>query len=86
MKTLFRNKTFIIFLLLNNCVTVFSQNYSGKDNEKYWYYRNRLKFFMTGVGNSPGQSLPMTDRLGNDNYLNSNKVVCDDAPATSVVS
>jgi hypothetical protein len=30
----------------------------GKNNEKYWYYRERLKWFMIGIGPNAGQSMP----------------------------
>ncbi|MEY4876433.1 MAG: hypothetical protein RL708_1582 [Bacteroidota bacterium] len=50
----------VLFIFLNN---IFAQNV-GKNNEKYWYYRERLKWFMIGVGPNPGQSMPAASRDG----------------------
>jgi hypothetical protein len=50
----------ILVTIYNNCV---AQNV-GKNNEKYWYYRERLKWFMIGVGPNAGQSMPAASRDG----------------------
>jgi hypothetical protein len=47
----------LIFILIaiNN---IHSQDV-GKNNEKYWYYRERLtRWFMNGIGPNSGQSMP----------------------------
>jgi hypothetical protein len=49
-----------LFIFSNN---IFAQNV-GKNNEKYWYYRERLKWFMLGVGPNAGQSMPAASRDG----------------------
>ncbi len=75
-----RKFSFLICLLFYVYSAIGQSNVNLELNSKYWYYRDRLNYFMTGIGPKSGESLTFTDRLDIYNAINDNTIVIDDTP------
>ena len=75
--------SFLLFIAISFCINMAVAQNVGENNQKYWYYRERLKWFMIGIGPNAGYSIPCPRRgesqfpkppnvgeLGSDDCLN----------------